>query len=437
MASSSAELEVSIEALRANITSLQALHESILTALDDQTATVSNLNTDLDSMWLIIGGILVFFMQGGFAMLEIGNSPVRATKNMLLKNVLDSCVACIGWYTIGFGIAFGANDGNTGSKVSGTENFFLKGEKFGATYGDYGTAEGYNWAYWFFQYAFCGAATTIISGAVGVRITLMAYFSVSLIMSSFIYAIYARWMWSVSGWLSPWRSDELLFGCGAIDFAGSGVVHMVGGVAALTLCWIIGPRLGRFVDGEAMELPKQSAVLQVMGLFILWTGWYGFNSVSTLYLVGFAHVSAKVCVTTTISASTSAVAAAALAMLTTGRVSHEEVINGILGGLVAITSGCAVVEPEGAFVIGVVAAPIFMWGVKLLIWLKIDDSVDAIPVHLFCGIWGVIAPGLLTTKEAYSQAYFSDRAENCCGALYGCGHAQLAAQVVAVAMCFC
>ncbi|GMI10309.1 hypothetical protein TrVE_jg4462 [Triparma verrucosa] len=385
----------------------------------DGFAKYGNSNTNL---WLMFGAILVFFMQAGFAMLEVGMVNIKNTKNILIKNVFDASIGALCWWILGFGIAAGTSNSTAG--FIGTDSFMLDVPMSGKSG-------------WLFQWAFAATAATIVSGAVAERVTFGCYIVYSIVLTSFIYPVVVHWGWN-GGWGGAWRSTDLLFGCGVTDFAGSGVVHLTGAVAALVGAIIIGPRIGRFDEG--IKLPQQSVIFQTLGTLILWMGWYGFNGCSTLMLAGlsssglfdFSDVAAHTMVTTTISAATCCLATTALTAL----MSPDKVIdigaanNGILAGLVSITAGCSSVEPEGAFVIGLIGSFWYLAGVAFLEKMKIDDVVGAVPVHGFCGIWGVIAPGLFTSSTQYANAYYSSRADKCAGIFYGGSGDMLAANLV-------
>ncbi|CAM9857351.1 unnamed protein product [Discosporangium mesarthrocarpum] len=391
--------------------------------------STEDIRTDLDTLWLMIGAILVFFMQTGFAMLEVGSVSIKNTKNILIKNVGDASLGAICWWLLGFGVAFGTDKG----RFIGSDSFALKGKFFES---DDGTlTNGYSYASWLFQWAFAATAATIVSGAVAERVSFTAYVIYSIVLTTFIYPVVVHWGWHSQGWASPWNDTtdgtSILFDCGVIDFAGSGVVHMTGGVAALVASVIVGPRSGRFnEDGTANSLPAQSAVLQTLGTLILWFGWYGFNGASTLYIIDFSGVAAKTMVTTTIAAG-----AGALSSIVT----HKFILhywdsgaanNGILAGLVSITAPCSTCEPEGAFVIGVIGGLVYCLASGMLVKLRIDDVVDASPVHLFGGMWGVFSASLFATKDNYAAAYYADRAERCAGAFYGGDGSSVAAAIV-------
>ena len=280
----------------------------------------------------------------------------------------------------------------------GTDSFALKGAAFES---DDGTlTNGYAYAFWLFQWAFAATAATIVSGAVAERVSFNAYIVYSIVLTSFIYPVVVHWGWA-GGWASAFAGENLLlFDCGVIDFAGSGVVHMTGGLAALCAAFVVGPRIGRFnEDGTANTMPQQSAVLQSLGTLILWFGWYGFNGVSTLAIVGVSGIAAKTMVTTTISAAFGALTTVLLGKLNLHYWDGGAANNGLLAGLVGITAGCSTCEPEGAMVIGIVSGFVYTYSSKLLIKLQIDDVVDAIPVHCFCGAWGVFAASLFATED--------------------------------------
>lgn len=381
-----------------------------------------SLSNDMDTFWLMFGAILVFFMQTGFAMLEVGSVSEKNTKNILMKNIGDAAIGGLCWWLLGFGFAFGETSGG----FIGTDEFFLKGDSFKSEDGT--LTNGKQYAFWLFQWAFAATTATIVSGAVAERVSLNAYVIYTIVLTSFIYPVVVHWGWA-TGWASAFIEDRL-FGCGLTDFAGSGVVHMTGGIAALCAAYVVGPRIGRFnQDGSVNDLPQQSPVYQTLGTLILWLGWYGFNGVSTLAIVGASGIAAKTMVTTTISAAAAALTSVAISKCTKSYWDAGSANNGVLAGLVGITAGCSVVEPEAAFAIGVISAFVYSYSSKMLLKFGIDDVVDAIPVHMFCGMWGVIAPGIFATKENYGLAYYGEP-DKCSGVFYGGNGSTLAANAV-------
>jgi len=369
------------------------------------TSTADNL----DSLWFMLGGVLVFFMQAGFALLEAGSVRAKNTKNILLKNTLDACLGTAVWFAWGFALAFGADPDDPNDFIGGTTEpslYFLEDAH------DAGTLRTF-----FFQWAFAAAAATIVSGAVAERCNFTAYLIYTVVITGFIYPVVIYWGWSGSGWLYP--STDHLEGNGFLDFAGSGLVHMVGGGCGLMGAIFLGPRIGRFRDddGKVIEIQGHSTVLAALGTFILWFGWYGFNGVSTLAFSNMA-VAIKVCVTTTISAAFGGASSFAIHCSIEKVPDVAPALNGILAGLVSITAPCAFVEPWAAMFIGAIGGAVYYGSSALLKKLKIDDPLDAAPVHFFCGIWGCISVGFFGTKENIGAAWgLMD--EDAIGVFYG------------------
>eukprot|EP00614_Pseudopedinella_elastica_P027744 CAMPEP_0172616228 /NCGR_PEP_ID=MMETSP1068-20121228/62787_1 /TAXON_ID=35684 /ORGANISM="Pseudopedinella elastica, Strain CCMP716" /LENGTH=512 /DNA_ID=CAMNT_0013421589 /DNA_START=35 /DNA_END=1573 /DNA_ORIENTATION=- len=392
----------------------------------------TSLTAELNTMWLLIGAILVFFMQTGFAMLEAGSVATRITNTILLKNVMDASLGAVIFAAVGYGFAYGDTSGHgVGHRVIGKTLFFLEDK-------DFSDGTGYLWASWLFQWAFAATTATIVSGAVAERVTFGAYLCYSIVLITLVYPVVVCAMWSSEGWATSWRDGDKLFGCGAVDFAGSGVVHLTGGVAALVGASVLGPRRAFLVN--EIEPPEYGPIFQTLGTLILWVGWYGFNGVSTLYIVGYAEVAAKTMVCTTISAALGALSTMAFYTAMEGKdhegkyhLKLEYANNGLLAGLVAITASCSVVEPYGAALIGLLSGPVYVSASKFLLDLGIDDVVDAFPVHGACGAFGVIMAGVLATPHNYGNAYFEHLSEKCSGIAYGGDGSMLAANLVCVA----
>ena len=324
---------------------------------------------------------------------------MKNTQNIMLKNILDACVGAIGFWATGYGFAYGARtDSTAGNWFIGNDLFFL-GNGF----------EGKDAFHsWFFQFAFAATAATIVSGAVAERCSMIAYAGYSVFLTAFVYPVVAHWIWSSDGFLSAFIHDPIL-GVGVVDFAGCGVVHMVGGAAAGVGAYVLGPRIGRF-GPNAVPLKGHSMPLVVLGTFILWVGWYGFNPGSTLAISGdgVAEVAAKVAVTTTLSAAAGGLTNLFIHFkLQGGTYDVAEMCNGVLAGLVGITSACSVVEPWAALVIGSIAAFAYTGGSLLLLSLEIDDAVNATPVHYFAGMWGLLAPAFFA-RPANMRASFGN-----------------------------
>ena len=371
-------------------------------AYTDQT------NAGLDVFYLLFAAALVFFMQAGFAMLCAGSVRQKYVKNIMLKNILDACGGALGFWSVGYAFAYGGSSSDKKGFIGNT-GFFLGTEDF---------LSGGSLISWFFQFAFAATAATIVAGTVAERCKFEAYLCYSLMLTGFVYPVVVYSIWSSSGFLTAFNDDPP-FGCGMHDFAGSGVVHMTGGITALIAAKILGPRIGRFYDADGNELPEphsfppHSVALQVLGTFILWVGWYGFNPGSTLMISNsdMGDVAALCAVTTTIAAASGSVSAMFTDMFMyrrkTGETAYDITMcmNGALSGLVGITAGCSIVAPWAAFVIGIVAGWTYIFWSSLLVKLKIDDAVDAIPVHFGNGIWGCIAVGLFAEPGRMSKAY--------------------------------
>lgn len=407
-----------------NETTTEEQIEGILSRL--KVVEEDKLDTqDADAFWLLFGMILVFFMQAGFAMLEVGSVQVKNTKNILIKNIFDATVAALFWWLSGYAFAFGPDAFKDTGKNGfiGGAGFLYEGEGMGddaSPLTNTPTAKTYDKAFWMFQWAFAGAAATIVSGAVAERCSFGAYLTYSMVLSGFIYPVVVHMGWSGDGKFSPWRTNRLVGGCGMIDFAGSGVVHMTGGIASLVASIFVGPRKGRF-GPNAVHLEQQSAIFQSLGVLILWVGWYGFNGVSTLAIAGYGGLAAHVMMTTTISAATACLTTTILGYACTHIIDPSNANNGILAGLVSITAGCATSNLYGAFFTGLIGGPVYYAASKALELFEIDDVVDAFPVHGCCGCWGVIAAALFATEYYYNLAYYSDddRKDDCAGAFYG------------------
>ena len=355
----------------------------------------------VDIFWLLFNGMIVFFMQCGFAMLEVGSVNKKNTKNILTKNLLDACLGALIWWSFGHGLAYDGVNEFIGTPYNGKSSFFTN---------DYLNEEnknGYIWALWFFQYVFAATSATIVSGAVAERTALLAYMFYTIFIIMIIYPVVVHWTWSSSGWLSPFNTNGSFMG-GVIDFAGSGVVHMTGGIAGLCGSYIVGPRINRFNnDMQPIDLPGQSSVFQILGVFILWFGWYGFNAGSTLSISNLynARDAGRILVTTTLSATTGGISAILIDKKFGSKVWNPVYLsNGILSGLVSITASCVVVQPSVSIIIGFVGSIIYFGSSYIILYkFNIDDPLDAFSIHGTCGIWGILAAGLFT-DPSYSYA---------------------------------
>lgn len=354
----------------------------------------------IDTLWVLLAAFLVFFMQAGFGMVEAGFIRAKNACNILTKNFLDFCMASLGFFIFGYAIMFG-----TGNDFMGLSGWFLEGAESGADIPMF--------AFWLFQAAFCGAAATIVAGGMAERMKFQAYLLYSFIISAFIYPVVGHWVWG-GGWLA-----KLNF----LDFAGSTVVHAVGGFAALIGTMMLGPRTGKYKpDGTPNAIAGHNIPLASLGVFILWFGWFGFNPGSTLS-VGDGSLIARVAINTNLAAVVGGIAAMVTVWKLFGKPDLSMAMNGALAGLVAITAPCAFVDPWAAIVIGAVGGVIVVLGVVLLDKLKIDDPVGAVPVHGLNGVWGTLAIGIFG-KESLGLATN--------GLVYGGGFTQLAVQALGV-----
>ena len=347
-------------------------------------------------------------MQSGFAMLCAGSVRQKNVKNIMLKNLLDACGGALGFWSIGFALAYGDRDDDKSTTR------FIGNDFFGLT----DMTTGPEYIGWFFQFAFAATAATIVAGTVAERCKMAAYLCYSVFLTGFVYPVVVHSIWASDGFLTAFN-DDTFRDIGVVDFAGSGVVHMTGGATALVAAIILGPRKGRFYDedGNALETPNNfpphSVALQILGTFILWFGWYGFNPGSALLISnpGAAAVAGLCAVTTTVAAAAGCVTAmffdTIIEMMKTGEASYDltMAMNGALGGLVGITAGCSVVTPWAAVIIGIIAGIVYYAFSKFLIMMKIDDAVDAIPVHFANGMWGVLAVGLFADPDRLETAY--------------------------------
>lgn len=361
--------------------------------------------SSVDTLWILLGALLVFFMQAGFAMVETGFTRAKNAGNIIMKNLMDFSIGTVVFWVLGFGIMFAGN-----GLLFGGFDFLIQGSYDGT----YPTA-----AFVIFQTVFCATAATIVSGAMAERTKFVSYCIYSAILSAVVYPISGHWIWG-GGWLSQ---------LGFHDFAGSTAVHMVGGVAALVGAAILGPRIGKYKkDGTPKAIPGHNLTLGALGVFILWFCWFGFNGGSTVSMTGddvLLSVS-NIFITTNLAA---AVSTCTVLMITWIRYKKPDVsmtLNGSLAGLVAITAGCDAVTPIGAFWIGLIAGFLVVFGIEFIDKIsKIDDPVGAIGVHGLCGAAGTILTGLF----AY---HLTDEAGNPLGLFYGGGFEFLGIQTVGV-----
>jgi ammonium transporter, Amt family len=376
----------------------------------EEVLTPEAVQIVLDNIWVLIAAVLVIFMQAGFALVESGLTRAKSVANIMMKNLMDFCVGVLAFGAIGFAIAFGS-----GNDFVGTSGWFLNPTEFADNYLAESTLS--LPTFFIFQVAFAATAATIVSGAMAERTKFKSYFIYSFFITALVYPIIVHWTWG-GGWLNN-------IGEGYIDFAGSGIVHMVGGVAALVGTMFLGPRLGKYgPDGKPRAIPGHSIPFAIIGVFILFIGWFGFNPGSQLAADG---VVMAVAVTTLLAGAAGGVLATIVVWLKTGKPDVAMAGNGVLAGLVGITAGTAHVSNWGAVLIGAIAGLIVVFAVFGFDRIRIDDPVGAISVHGVCGAWGVLAVGIFATTSGSPLG-----ADSIDGLLAGGGAGQIGTQLIGV-----
>jgi Amt family ammonium transporter len=354
------------------------------TAMAQEGPSIEELTAAIDTVWVVVAAAMVFMMQAGFALVEAGFTRAKNTANIVMKNFMDFSVGAVVYWAVGFGLAYG------GTTVGGFLAYGGVGDAFFLSDSSLSTS-------WFFQVVFAATAATIVSGAMAERTKFSSYLLYTTFITGLIYPIATHWAWSGQGWLT----DR-----GFIDFAGSGLVHLIGGTAALAGVMALGPRIGKYDEnGNSLPIPGHSLMLGALGTFILWFGWYGFNGGSTLAAVGADFSS--VVVTTTLAGAAGSIAAmfTAWAYPLFGKPDPGLTLNGALAGLVGITAGTANVSNLAAIVIGAIAGIIVVFGIVFFDKIKIDDPVGAISVHGLCGVWGLLAVGLFESANGEGLLY--------------------------------
>ncbi|MEL6604077.1 MAG: ammonium transporter [Cyanobacteria bacterium J06614_10] len=373
-----------------------------LAAHAQDEVAASDVQIILDNIWIVIAAILVIFMNAGFGMLETGFCRQKNAVNILAKNLIVFALATLSFWALGFGLAFGE-----GNAFFGLNGFFLAGaDPAEPVYGTLTTP-----VFFLFQAAFAGTAATIVSGAVAERVKFSSFIIFSVLLTAISYPITAHWVWG-GGWLS----DMSFLGEGVAfsDFAGSTVVHSVGGWAALMGAIFLGPRIGKYQNGAVNAIPGHNMSIATLGCLILWIGWFGFNPGSQLA----ADLAVpQIALVTNLAAAAGGIAATFTAWALSGKPDLSMVINGILAGLVGITAGCGGIGYWGSVIVGLIAGVIVVFSVGFFDSIKIDDPVGATSVHLVCGIWGTLAVGLFDTSA---------------GLFYGGGATQLIAQIIGI-----
>ena len=348
---------------------------------------------DMGMLWMLLSGILVFFMQAGFTLVESGMTRSKNAVNIAMKNLLDICVGSLTYWFVGYSLMYG--DSSNGW-------FFWSGILQG------------DGADLFFQTMFAATAATIVSGAIAGRTKYSTYAIFTVVMTAFVYPIAGGWEWN-GGWLNTAFEAEF------IDFAGSSIVHGVGGFAALVAAFMVGPRIGKYVDGKVVPIPGHNQILTTLGVFILWLGWFGFNGGSQLAWGGDDAIGASaVVVVTNLAAAAGALGALITTWIWYGKPNLAQTLNGALAGLVSITAGCGNMTESGAVLAGLIGGVIVVFSIEFIEKkLKIDDAIGAASVHGVAGFWGTIVIGLWGVSG-----------EEAIGLFNGGGSAQFVAQLV-------
>lgn len=366
---------------------------------------VALVQANLDNIFILVSAILVIFMQAGFALVEAGLTRAKSVSNIMMKNMMDFAVGVLAFAAVGFAFAFG-----TGNSFIGTSGWFI-GSHIAENY--LGESSLSISTFFIFQVAFAATAATIVSGAMAERTKFVSYMIYSFLISAIVYPIVVHWTWG-GGWL---------YELGYHDFAGSGIVHMTGGVAALVGAAILGPRIGKYgPDGKPRAIPGHSIPFAIIGVFILLVGWFGFNPGSEL---AADSAVTPVAVTTVLAGAAGAVVAMFITWIKSGKPDPAMAGNGLLAGLVSITAGCGAVYNWAAVLIGLIGGIVVVFAVDFFDKVvKVDDPVGAVAVHGVCGAWGVIAVGLFAATDA--EGFWKK------GLFYGGGFEQLWPQIVGV-----
>ncbi len=422
----------------------------------DPVAMVNDTNTALNIMWMLIGGFLVFFMQAGFALVETGFTRAKNVAHTMMMNMMVFCIGAVGYFICGFAFQFGAVN-FTWPEINGLSAWAHSPVTLGAwvdaagnallstpliAFGQHGILGGSGFflaglggstgilAFFLFQMVFMDTAATIPTGSMAERLKFTGFVLMSLWVAMVIYPLVGNWVWG-GGWLQN-LGRTMGLGNGAVDFAGSGVVHSIGGSVALAGAMVIGPRIGRFnKDGTANPIPGHNIALGVLGTIILFFGWFGFNPASSLGFVGgFGALATNAAINTLLAGAFGGVAAMTYMWVvsSTKKPDPGMSVNGILAGLVAITAPCAFVDASAAAIIGIIAGVLVCLASVWLEKAKIDDPVGAVPVHFANGLWGVIAVGLFANGNPNSAGW-NGVASSVTGLFYGGGFGQLGAQL--------
>jgi ammonium transporter, Amt family len=400
--------------VKKSLISLGALLVLFPTIAFAEDPTVAQLNAGLSALWILVAGVLVLLMQGGFILLESGSTRMKNAGHVAGKTIFTVGLCSLIFWAVGYGFAFGGDASESLTKFIGLGNFLFE-PSFTAVAG-----ENYPSSIFFvFQLAFAAVSLSIAWGGFAERAKLSAYLIFTIIFSAVIYPIIAHWIWG-GGWLA---------GDGAQDFAGSTVVHLTGAMAAFAATILLKPRIGKFnKDGSANEILGHNQVFTALGVLLLWVGWFGFNAGSWLAVSDgfFGYVAFN----TQLGAAGGEVAALLISWLVTGKADITTMLNGALAGLVAITASCAYVDPWAAVVIGLVAGILVFFSAKFFEKIKVDDPIYALSVHGAAGVWGTLSNGIFATEDLVGKVGVGNP-----GLLYGGGGEQLWVQFVSVVVC--
>jgi len=410
-----------------DLVAAQSTEASAQQAAEEESSDPTNaeLKVMADTLWVLIAGVLVFFMNLGFGCVESGFCRAKNCVNILSKNFVVFAISSIGFWVVGWGLMFGDGGGFVGTEgllfLGGADNSPATGDAYVGTYSAISWTGVPLWAKFFFQLVFCGTAATIVSGAVAERIKYVSFIVFSFIMAMAIYPVVGHWIWG-GGWLQS---------MGFLDFAGSTQVHSIGGWAALAGVIILGPRIGKYsANGRVNAIPGHNLSLATVGCFVLWFGWFGFNPGSTMGVD--PNAISEIVVTTNTAAAAATLSATLLAWLLLGKPDLGMTLNGCLAGLVAITAPCAFVTVGASLLIGLMAGALVVLGVLFFDRIRCDDPVGATSVHLLNGVFGTLCIGLFATPDRLARAG-NDAAT--AGLFYGGGVQQLITQAIGVAAC--
>jgi Amt family ammonium transporter len=401
--------------------SVLAQNSPTLPSATMQAVDGASLQVAVDTLWVLVAGFLVFFMNAGFCMLETGFCRSKNAVNLLAKNLIVFGLSTLAFWVLGFGLMFGDGNGFMGFSgffLSGSDNSPATGAAYQGSYSALSWAGVPLKAKFFFQLAFAGTAATIVSGAVAERIKFLAFFVFSLLLVGISYPITGHWIWG----------DGFLVNAGFYDFAGSTVVHSVGGWAALIGASLLGPRIGRYQQ-RPVAMPGHNLSISALGCLILWLGWFGFNPGSTMAADPFAI--SHIVVTTNLAGAMGALAATVTSWIYLSKPDLSMIINGVLAGLVSVTASCAFVNLGSAAIIGLLGGVLVVFSVTFIDRLKIDDPVGAISVHLVCGVWGTLTVGLFSVGPGIYPWYGTDNGP-LAGLFLGGGLAQILIQLLGI-----